>query len=99
MADPSDRAPVAAREVLDAGLAAALPPAAPRRLWLFGWLATFFAFVAVAHGNFETTDAGFTMHAAKNLWERGDSGFRREDQGATSEVEKVATLNLRRGFS
>tara|TARA_R110002094_G_scaffold170394_1_gene152616 strand:+ start:913 stop:1068 length:156 start_codon:yes stop_codon:yes gene_type:complete len=34
------------------------------------WLAffgTFLLFVCVAHGNFEATDAGFTMHAARGL--------------------------------
>ncbi len=54
-----------------------------RRL-LAAWLATFFAFAAVAHGNFETTDAGFTLLAARNLVHRGDSGILRADQGATS---------------
>lgn len=53
----------------------------PRGRWPWSWLATFFAFVAVAHGNFETTDAGFTMHAARALWQRGDSGLLRSDQG------------------
>lgn len=55
-------------------------PAPPRgSVWL--WLAAFFAFAAVAHGNFETTDAGFTMHSARALWLRGDSGLLRAEQG------------------
>ena len=29
-------------------------------LWL-AWVGTFLLFACVAHGNFETTDAGFTM--------------------------------------
>ena len=48
------------------------------------WLAffgTFLLFVCVAHGNFETTDAGFTMHAARGLWHRGDSALRTKAQG------------------
>lgn len=52
----------------------------PRGLWL-AWLGTFLLFVCVAHGNFETTDAGFTMHAARGLWHRGDSALRTEQQG------------------
>ena len=39
---------------------------------LLAWLGAFLLFVCVAHGNFETTDAGFTMHAARALWHRGD---------------------------
>ncbi len=49
--------------------------------WCALWLATFFAFAVVAHGNLETTDAGFTMHAARNLWRRGDSGLLLPQQG------------------
>jgi hypothetical protein len=71
----------------------------PRRALWFAWLATFFAFAAVAHGNFETTDAGFTMHAAKNLWERGDSGLLRDDQGATSIAENQAARAIAAGIS
>ena len=50
---------------------------------LMAWLGTFFLFVCVAHGNFETTDAGFTMHAARALWHRGDSALltRQESEG------------------
>ncbi|MFT4512023.1 MAG: 4-amino-4-deoxy-L-arabinose transferase-like glycosyltransferase [Planctomycetota bacterium] len=48
--------------------------------WL-AWLGTFLLFVCVAHGNFETTDAGFTMHAARGLWHRGDSALRTQAQG------------------
>ena len=47
------------------------------------WLGTLLLFVCVAHGNFETTDAGFTMHAARALWHRGDSALltRQEAEG------------------
>lgn len=55
--------------------------------WVALWLATFGAFAAVAHGNLETTDAGFTMVAARNLWLRGDSGIRRADQGGQGDGE------------
>lgn len=48
--------------------------------WL-AWLGTFLLFVCVAHGNFETTDAGFTMHAARSLWHRGDSALLTKAQG------------------
>ena len=48
--------------------------------WL-AWLGTFLLFVCVAHGNFETTDAGFTMHAARGLWHRGDMALRTQAQG------------------
>jgi hypothetical protein len=64
-----------------------------RRL-LFAWLATFFGFAAVAHGNFETTDAGFTMHAAHGLWSRGDSGLRRGDQGGELPGEQAGALDI-----
>lgn len=62
------------------------------RVYVFAWLATFFGFVAVAHGNFETTDAGFTMHSARALWTRGDSGLRRPDQGAELPGEALGAL-------
>ena len=42
---------------------------------LLAWFGTFLLFVCVAHGNFETTDAGFTMHASRSLWYRGDSAL------------------------
>jgi hypothetical protein len=48
--------------------------------WL-AWLGTFLLFVCVAHGNFETTDSGFTMHAARSLWHRGDSALLTAEQG------------------
>jgi hypothetical protein len=51
-----------------------------RGIWL-AWIGTFLLFVCVAHGNFETTDAGFTMHAARSLWHRGDSALLTAEQG------------------
>lgn len=56
------------------------------RLRTFGmalllWFGTFFGFTTVAHGNLETVDAAITMHAARALWVRGDSGLLRADQG------------------
>ncbi|MFT4839775.1 MAG: hypothetical protein ACI8UD_002876 [Planctomycetota bacterium] len=48
--------------------------------WL-AWFGTFLLFVCVAHGNFETTDAGFTMQAARSLWHRGDSALLTKAQG------------------
>ncbi len=61
------------------------------------WLATFFAFAAVAHGNLETTDAGITMVAARNLGQRGDSGIRRADQGGQLLGEQLAAEYIRSG--
>lgn len=37
-------------------------------------------FFALAHGNLENLDATLTMHAARALWLRGDSGLRAPDQ-------------------
>lgn len=56
--------------------------------WL-AWLGTFLLFVCVAHGNFETTDAGFTMHAARSLWHRGDSALLTAEQGGELIGEQV----------
>ncbi len=60
----------------------------------FAWLAAFFGFVAVAHGNFETTDAGFTMHAAHGLWTRGDSGLRLAEQGGELPGERAGAFDI-----
>ncbi|MFY9343160.1 MAG: hypothetical protein WAT39_11755 [Planctomycetota bacterium] len=70
-----------------------------RRRLLWAWLATFFAFAAVAHGNFETDDAGFTLLAATNLYQRGDTGIRRADQGAATPREDVAARAIAAGIS
>jgi hypothetical protein len=51
-----------------------------RGLWL-AWIGTALLVMCVAHGNFETTDAGFTMHAARSLWHRGDSALLTKEQG------------------
>lgn len=48
---------------------------------VLAWFGTFLLFVCVAHGNFETTDAGFTMHAARSLWHRGDSALLTAEEG------------------
>lgn len=69
-------------------------PSACSRPWLWAWLAGFGLFAIVAHGNFETTDATFTAQAARGLWERGDSGLRREDQGATLPGEQLGALYI-----
>ncbi len=57
--------------------------------WCFAWLAGFGLFTAVAHGNLETTDAGFTMQAASNLWRRGDSAILLPEQGGERIAEQV----------
>ncbi|MEO6597407.1 MAG: hypothetical protein ABIP94_21905, partial [Planctomycetota bacterium] len=67
----------------------------PAWRWLLcAWLGTFFAFAAVAHGNFENTDTAFTMHAARALWHRGDSGLISE--GALSDGERVGAEHIAR---
>ena len=48
---------------------------------LLAGFGTFLLIVCVAHGNFETTDAGFTMHAARALWHRGDSALLTAEEG------------------
>ncbi|GAB4139555.1 MAG: hypothetical protein Fur0037_05880 [Planctomycetota bacterium] len=40
------------------------------------WLGLFCLFLCTAHGNLESTDSGITMHSARALWLRGDSGMR-----------------------
>jgi hypothetical protein len=60
------------------------------------WLAVFLLFAAVAHGNFETEDAGFTMQAARSLWRRGDSGLLRADQGGDSLGEALGAAYIRK---
>jgi hypothetical protein len=67
--------------------------------WCALWLATFAAFAAVAHGNLETTDAGFTMQAARGLWQRGDSGLRTAAQGGEVPGETAGADYLRQGKS
>jgi 4-amino-4-deoxy-L-arabinose transferase-like glycosyltransferase len=49
--------------------------------WM-AWMGAFFVFFCTAHGNLESLDSTATMHAAKALWMRGDSGLLRQDQGA-----------------
>ena len=63
------------------------------KTWL-AWLGTFLVFVCVAHGNFETTDAGFTMHAARGLWHRGDSALRTQAQGGELIGEIAGATNI-----
>ena len=51
---------------------------------VLAWLGTFLLFVCVAHGSFETTDAGFTMHSARSLWHRGDSALLTRQEGGAN---------------
>ena len=62
-------------------------------LWL-AWVGTFLLFVCVAHGNFETTDAGFTMHAARSLWSRGDSALLTREQGGELIGEQMGAAHI-----
>lgn len=74
-------------------------PSVRRRHWLLAWLAAFGLFTLFAHGNFETTDAGFTMYAARGLWQRGDSGLRTAEQGGDTLAEQLGAAELRLGKS
>lgn len=64
------------------------------RLWL-AWLGTFLLFASVAHGNFETTDAGFTMHAARSIWMRGDSALLTEAEGGQLMGERLGAQHIK----
>lgn len=74
-------------------------PPVQRRHWLLAWLSAFGLFALFAHGNFETTDAGFTMYAARGLWQRGDSGLRTAAQGGDTLAEQLGAEELRQGRS
>lgn len=74
-------------------------PPVRRRHWLLAWLSAFGLFALCAHGNFETTDAGFTMYAARGLWQRGDSGLRTAEQGGDTLAEQQGALAIRAGIS
>lgn len=64
-------------------MAAAEPLARRRRSALpLLWLGLYLLLLCFAHGNLESTDSGITMHAARALWLRGDSGMRRSGAGA-----------------
>ncbi|MCA8974907.1 MAG: glycosyltransferase family 39 protein [Planctomycetes bacterium] len=44
--------------------------------WVQALVGTFLLLFATGHGSLENTDATMTMHAARALWLRGDSGLR-----------------------
>lgn len=79
--------------------AGVVAPPVHRRHWLLAWLGAFGLFALFAHGNFETTDAGFTMYAARGLWLRGDSGLRSAAQGGDTLAEQLGAQELRQGRS
>lgn len=60
------------------------------------WLGAFLLFVCVAHGNFETTDAGFTMHGARGLWHRGDSALLTAAEGGDHIGEQMGAEFIKR---
>ncbi|MEC7725709.1 MAG: glycosyltransferase family 39 protein [Planctomycetota bacterium] len=66
------------------------------RATLLAWFGTFMLFVCVAHGNFETTDAGFTMHAARALWHRGDSALLTASEGGDHIGEQQGAAFIKR---
>lgn len=79
--------------------AVVVAPPVQRRHWLLAWLSAFGLFALFAHGNFETTDAGFTMYAARGLYQRGDSGLRTAAQGGDTLAEQLGAGELRKGNS
>jgi hypothetical protein len=64
------------------------------RSLLSAWLGAFLLFASVAHGNLENLDSAATMHAARALYLRGDSGLRRFDQGAEWLGEGLLTKEI-----
>jgi hypothetical protein len=48
---------------------------------VLAWLGTFCAFAVFANGTFENSDSVLTMHAARVLGQRGDSGLLMDGQG------------------
>jgi len=58
------------------------------------WLGVFLLFLCTAHGNIENLDATATMHAAKALWHRGDSGLQRAEQGGEWLGERLLTYEI-----
>lgn len=50
------------------------------RAWLLAFFGAFSLCLCLAHGNLDNSDATMTMHAARALWLRGDSGLRGPDQ-------------------
>ena len=66
-----------------------------RTLWQ-AWLGLFLLFVTLAHGNLETTDSAMTMHGARALWLRGDSGLLPSAQGAQWLAEGVIADEIAR---
>ncbi len=72
----------------------------PLRALLLGWVAAFAAFLTVAHGNLESPDSALTMHAARALLHRGDSGLRGSAQEPQwrSEAEIAAYVAQQRAL-
>ena len=60
------------------------------------WLGALLLIVCVAHGNFETTDAGFTMHASRALWHRGDSALLTAAEGGDHIGEQQGAAFIKR---
>lgn len=64
------------------------------RSLLLAWCGAFLLFASVAHGNLENLDSAATMHAARALYLRGDSGLRGFDQGAEWLGEGLLTKEI-----
>ena len=62
--------------------------------WLL-WAGTFLLFASLAHGSFETTDAAFTMHAARALLHRGDSALLTHEEGAVLASESAGARDIK----
>ncbi len=60
------------------------------------WLGAFFGFASVAHGNLDTVDAAFSMHAARAIWTRGDSALLTPEQGGELLGERIGAMHVHR---
>jgi hypothetical protein len=59
------------------------------------WAGIFLLFASIAHGSFETTDAAFTMHAARALLHRGDSALLTHEEGAVLASESAGARDIK----
>lgn len=64
------------------------------RALLLVWLGALAAFFCTAHGNLESVDSTFTMHAARALLHRGDSGLLGVGQPGASHSEQLIVAHI-----
>jgi hypothetical protein len=60
------------------------------------WAGSWCAFLCTAFGNLENVDSAITMHGARALWLRGDSGLLRSDDGAGWLAEQLIADTIAR---